>query len=67
MSIQKCLEVTTKLLELDMYNQACLPIHINSEARDILLSKASTMDSHCKPAWVGFRHTLAIESEHDQE
>ncbi|KAF0389227.1 ApcC hetero-tetramer Cut9-Hcn1 [Gigaspora margarita] len=25
---KECLEVTTKLLELDMYNQACLPIHI---------------------------------------
>ncbi|KAF0496163.1 anaphase-promoting complex subunit cut9 [Gigaspora margarita] len=24
------------------------------------------MDSHCGPAWVGFGHTLAIESEHDQ-
>ncbi|RIB00703.1 hypothetical protein C2G38_2010317, partial [Gigaspora rosea] len=25
---KECLEVTTRLLELDMYNQACLPIHI---------------------------------------
>ena len=24
------------------------------------------MDSHCGPAWVGFGHTFAIESEHDQ-
>ncbi|KAF0496164.1 TPR-like protein [Gigaspora margarita] len=54
-------EVTTKLLELDMYNQECLPIHIVC-----LHDKASTMDSHCGPAWVGFGHTLAIESEHDQ-
>ncbi|KAF0397925.1 ApcC hetero-tetramer Cut9-Hcn1 [Gigaspora margarita] len=33
---------------------------------DILRGKASTMDSHCGPAWVGFGHTFAIESEHDQ-
>ncbi|CAG8601544.1 24800_t:CDS:10 [Dentiscutata erythropus] len=104
---KECLEVTTKLLELDMNNQACLPIHIvclhelreknklflfahelvehspdkaitwfsvgcynfligqNDEARRYF-TKASTMDSHCGPAWVGFGHTFAIESEHDQ-
>ncbi|KAF0396831.1 TPR-like protein [Gigaspora margarita] len=47
------LEVTTKLLELDM--------------RVFLFTfKVSTMDSHCGPTWVGFGHTFAIESEHDQ-
>ena len=24
------------------------------------------MDSHCGPAWIGFGHTFAIESEYDQ-
>ncbi|KAF0496169.1 ApcC hetero-tetramer Cut9-Hcn1 [Gigaspora margarita] len=104
---EECLEITTKLLELDMYNQACFPIHIvcltncmrktnysclltnfvehspdkaimwfsvgcynfligqNSEARRYF-TEASTMDSHCRPEWVGFGHNLAIESEHDQ-
>ncbi|KAF0474115.1 anaphase-promoting complex subunit cut9 [Gigaspora margarita] len=34
----------------------------NGETR----SEASTMYSHCGPTWIGFRHILAIESEHDQ-
>ncbi|KAF0496170.1 ApcC hetero-tetramer Cut9-Hcn1 [Gigaspora margarita] len=88
---KECLEVTTKLLELDMYSQACLPIlivclHELHEKNNLFLfahelvehspDKAimwfsvarhlSTMDSHCRPAWVGFGHTIAIESEHDQ-
>jgi hypothetical protein len=29
-------------------------------------SKASTMDSHYGPAWIGFGHSFAVESEHDQ-
>jgi len=29
-------------------------------------SKASMMDPHFGPAWVGFAHTFAIEGEHDQ-
>ncbi|RIB23306.1 hypothetical protein C2G38_874416 [Gigaspora rosea] len=29
-----------------------------------IFSKASSMDSHCGPAWIGFAHTFAIESEH---
>lgn len=29
-------------------------------------SKASTMDSHSAPAWIGFAHTFAAEGEHDQ-
>ncbi|KAF0496165.1 anaphase-promoting complex subunit cut9 [Gigaspora margarita] len=37
-----------------------------SHVDEVTTNKASTMDSHCGPAWVGFGHTLAIESEHDQ-
>ena len=29
-------------------------------------SKASTMDQHFGPAWIGFAHTFAAEGEHDQ-
>lgn len=29
-------------------------------------SKASTMDAHFYPAWIGFAHTFAAEGEHDQ-
>ncbi|KAI1776317.1 TPR-like protein [Hypoxylon cercidicola] len=29
-------------------------------------SKASMMDPHFGPAWIGFAHTFAAESEHDQ-
>lgn len=29
-------------------------------------SKASMMDPHFGPAWIGFAHTFAIEGEHDQ-
>lgn len=29
-------------------------------------SKASTMDVHFGPAWIGFAHTFAAEGEHDQ-
>ncbi|KUI52675.1 Anaphase-promoting complex subunit cut9 [Cytospora mali] len=29
-------------------------------------SKASMMDSHFGPAWIGFAHTFAAEGEHDQ-
>ena len=36
-----------------------------AEARRFF-SKASTMDSHFGPAWIGFAHTFAAEGEHDQ-
>ncbi|RIB21331.1 hypothetical protein C2G38_2176957 [Gigaspora rosea] len=36
------------------------------ECLEVTTNKASTMDSHCGPAWVGFGHTFAIESDHDQ-
>lgn len=29
-------------------------------------SKASMMDPHFGPAWIGFAHTFAVEGEHDQ-
>ncbi|RHZ52105.1 hypothetical protein Glove_465g33 [Diversispora epigaea] len=104
---KECYEVTKKILEQDMHNHACLPIHIvclhelreknklfllahelvenlpdkavtwfsigcynyligrNDESRRYFI-KASTMDSHYGPAWIGFGHTFAAESEHDQ-
>ncbi|CAG8507895.1 13543_t:CDS:10, partial [Acaulospora colombiana] len=36
------------------------------ECYEITTNKASTMDSHYGPAWIGFGHTFAAESEHDQ-
>ena len=36
-----------------------------AEARRFF-SKASLMDPHSAPAWVGFAHTFAAEGEHDQ-
>lgn len=36
-----------------------------AEARRFF-SKASLMDSHSAPAWIGFAHTFAAEGEHDQ-
>ena len=36
-----------------------------AEARRFF-SKASMMDSHFGPAWIGFAHTFAAEGEHDQ-
>jgi anaphase-promoting complex subunit 6 len=36
-----------------------------SEARRFF-SKASLMDPHSAPAWIGFAHTFAAEGEHDQ-
>ncbi|OJD21370.1 hypothetical protein ACJ73_07288 [Blastomyces percursus] len=36
-----------------------------SEARRFF-SKASLLDSHSAPAWIGFAHTFAAEGEHDQ-
>ena len=33
---------------------------------EAVLSKASTMDVHFGPAWIGFAHTFAAEGEHDQ-
>ncbi|GBB91503.1 hypothetical protein RclHR1_18830003 [Rhizophagus clarus] len=104
---KECFEITSKILELDTHNPACLPIHIvclhelreknklfllahelvehspdipvtwfgvgcyyyligqNDESRRYF-SKASTMDSHYGPAWIGFGHSFAVESEHDQ-
>lgn len=29
-------------------------------------SKASTIDPHYGPAWIGFGHSFALEGEHDQ-
>ena len=42
-------------------------LHINkvAEARRYF-SKASMMDPHFGPAWIGFAHTFAAEGEHDQ-
>ncbi|EEB08210.2 anaphase-promoting complex subunit Cut9 [Schizosaccharomyces japonicus yFS275] len=36
-----------------------------TEARRFF-SKASTMDPHFGPAWIGFAHSFAVEGEHDQ-
>lgn len=36
-----------------------------AEARRFF-SKASMMDPHFGPAWIGFAHTFAVEGEHDQ-
>lgn len=36
-----------------------------AEARRFF-SKASLLDSHSAPAWIGFAHTFAAEGEHDQ-
>ncbi|RIB17037.1 hypothetical protein C2G38_2188432 [Gigaspora rosea] len=36
------------------------------ECLEVTTNKASTMNSNCGPAWVGFGHTFAIESEYDQ-
>lgn len=40
-------------------------IHKIAEARRYF-SKASMMDAHFGPAWIGFAHTFAAEGEHDQ-
>lgn len=42
-----------------------LNIHQIAEARRFF-SKASMMDPHFGPAWIGFAHTFAAEGEHDQ-
>jgi anaphase-promoting complex subunit 6 len=42
-----------------------LAINKVSEARRYF-SKASMMDPHFGPAWIGFAHTFAAEGEHDQ-
>ena len=42
-----------------------LAINKVAEARRYF-SKASMMDSHFGPAWIGFAHTFAAEGEHDQ-
>lgn len=42
-----------------------LAIHKIAEARRYF-SKASMMDPHFGPAWIGFAHTFAAEGEHDQ-
>ncbi|KAI5780934.1 hypothetical protein EDC01DRAFT_694941 [Geopyxis carbonaria] len=42
-----------------------LTTHKISEARRFF-SKASMMDPHFGPAWIGFAHTFAAEGEHDQ-
>lgn len=42
-----------------------LSINRVSEARRFF-SKASMMDPHFGPAWIGFAHTFAAEGEHDQ-
>lgn len=42
-----------------------LSINSIAEARRFF-SKASMMDPHFGPAWIGFAHTFAAEGEHDQ-
>jgi anaphase-promoting complex subunit 6 len=42
-----------------------LSVHRIAEARRYF-SKASMMDPHFGPAWIGFAHTFAAEGEHDQ-
>lgn len=42
-----------------------LSIHRIADARRFF-SKASIMDPHFGPAWIGFAHTFAAEGEHDQ-
>ena len=42
-----------------------LSIHRVAEARRFF-TKASMMDPHFGPAWIGFAHTFAAEGEHDQ-
>ena len=42
-----------------------LSIYQIAEARQFF-SKASMMDPHFGPAWIGFAHTFAAEGEHDQ-
>lgn len=42
-----------------------LSTHRIPEARRFF-SKASLMDPHSAPAWIGFAHTFAAEGEHDQ-
>lgn len=42
-----------------------LAINKVAEARRYF-SKASMMDPHFGPAWIGFAHTFAVEGEHDQ-
>ncbi|KAF9204185.1 anaphase promoting complex subunit cdc16 [Haplosporangium sp. Z 27] len=103
----KCLECTKRILEMDKFNLACMPMHLVSlyeldlknelfylahelvdqhpklaiawfavgvyyylignlqEAR-MYFSKASSIDGHYGPAWIGFGHSFALEGEHDQ-
>ncbi|KAI7823781.1 hypothetical protein BC939DRAFT_396927 [Gamsiella multidivaricata] len=103
----KCLDCTKRILEMDKFNLACIPMHLVSlyelerknelfyiahelvdqhpkhavawfavgvyyylignltEARRYF-GKASTIDSHYGPAWIGFGHSFALEGEHDQ-
>ncbi|KAI1313819.1 anaphase promoting complex subunit cdc16 [Mortierella claussenii] len=103
----KCLECTKRILEIDKFNLACIPLHLVSlyelslknelfllahelvdqhpkhavtwfavgvyyymignltEARRYF-GKASTIDGHYGPAWIGFGHSFALEGEHDQ-
>lgn len=42
-----------------------LSIHEITSARRFF-SKASILDPHFGPAWIGFAHTFALEGEHDQ-
>ncbi|KAF9149723.1 anaphase promoting complex subunit cdc16 [Linnemannia schmuckeri] len=104
---EKCLECTKRILEMDKFNLACIPMHLVSlyeldlknelflighelvdqhpkeavtwfavgvyyylignipEARRYFI-KASTIDSHYGPAWIGFGHTFAMEGEHEK-
>ncbi|KAG0323650.1 anaphase promoting complex subunit cdc16 [Dissophora globulifera] len=104
---EKCLDCTKRILEMDKFNLACIPIHLVSlyeldlknelffiahelvdqhpkhaiawfavgvyyyltrnltEARRYF-GKASTIDPHYGPAWIGFGHSFALEGEHDQ-
>ncbi|KAF9925180.1 anaphase promoting complex subunit cdc16 [Linnemannia zychae] len=104
---ENCLECTKRILEMDKFNLACMPMHLVSlyeldlknelfllghelvdqhpkeavtwfavgvyyylignipEARRYFI-KASTIDSHYGPAWIGFGHTFALEGEHEK-
>ncbi|KAF0472761.1 ApcC hetero-tetramer Cut9-Hcn1 [Gigaspora margarita] len=71
---KECLEVTTNyifivkdlFLNILILKKDCLNLICTTKRVFLFTFKTSTMDSHCGPAWVGFGHTLAIESEHGQ-
>ncbi|KAF9994084.1 anaphase promoting complex subunit cdc16, partial [Entomortierella chlamydospora] len=103
----KCLDCTKRILEMDKFNLACMPMHLVSLceldlknelfflAHELVdqhpkhaiawfavgvyyyligdlrnartyFGKASSIDGHYGPAWIGFGHSFALEGEHDQ-